>query len=191
MGVPAFFRWLTVRYPQVVVDALCEQDLEYYYTEYQQGERGGKDGKRLQDVNEVDLMGGGEADRNLRDQKGEIDPQILIQRKIEENNPSVDNLYLDMNGIIHPCCHPLDRPAPRSETEMFNLIFEYTDKVINIVRPKRTLYLAIDGVAPRAKMNQQRSRRFRTAIDAEEKAEREANIKNKWAEEGIKFADRP
>jgi|TARA_B110000285_G_C15128105_1_gene621676 5'-3' exonuclease len=34
MGVPAFFRWLTVRYPQVVIDALTEQDLEYYYAEY-------------------------------------------------------------------------------------------------------------------------------------------------------------
>ena len=134
-------------------------------------------------------MGGGEADRNLRDQKGEIDPQILIQKKIEENNPGIDNLYLDMNGIIHPCCHPVDRPQPKSEMEMFHLIFEYTDKVIGIVRPRKTLYLAIDGVAPRAKMNQQRSRRFRTAIDADEKADREANIRNEWAEEGIKFID--
>ena len=120
-----------------------------------------------------------------------MDPQILIQQKIEENNPGIDNLYLDMNGIIHPCCHPVDRPQPKTEMEMFTLIFEYTDKVINIVRPRKTIYLAIDGVAPRAKMNQQRSRRFRTAIDAEEKTNREASIRNQWAEEGIKFADQP
>jgi 5'-3' exoribonuclease 2 len=39
-------------------------------------------------------------------------------------------------------------------------------------------------------MNQQRSRRFRTALDVQEKAEREAAIRNKWMEAGIKFSDK-
>ncbi len=103
-----------------------------------------------------------------------------IQKRIKENNPEFDNLYLDMNGIIHPCCHPQDKPQPKNEIEMMNNIFEYTDKVINIVKPQRCIYFAIDGVAPRAKMNQQRSRRFRGALEVEERAERDCEIKGRW-----------
>jgi 5'-3' exoribonuclease 2 len=58
---------------------------------------------------------------------------------------------------------------------------------VSIARPRRLVYLAIDGVAPRAKMNQQRSRRFRAAREAEQKAEVHAKLKQEWLARGLKL----
>ena len=79
-----------------------------------------------------------------------------------------DNLYLDMNGIIHVCSHPngkknnwisLDEnPHFRlSEEQIFLNIFSYIDILFSKIRPQKLFFLAVDGCAPRAKMNQQRA----------------------------------
>jgi hypothetical protein len=84
------------------------------------------------------------------------------------NAMAVDNFYLDMNGIIHTCTHTNnDKLVTLNEREMFQRIFSYTDRLYKLVRPSRLMFLAVDGVAPRAKMNQQRSRRFRSSKERE------------------------
>lgn len=59
------------------------------------------------------------------------------------NGEEFDNLYLDMNGIVHPCSHPEDRPPPTTEEEMMLAIFKYTDRVFNMVRPRKLLLIAV------------------------------------------------
>lgn len=68
-----------------------------------------------------------------------------------------------MNGIIHQCSHPNDEDVHFriSEEKIFADIFHYLEVLFRIIKPRKVFFMAVDGVAPRAKMNQQRGRRFR------------------------------
>mmetsp|Transcript_45135 Transcript_45135/g.79428 ORF Transcript_45135/g.79428 Transcript_45135/m.79428 type:complete len:945 (-) Transcript_45135:56-2890(-) len=116
----------------------------------------------------------------------------MVPVDLDEDAPNgnFDNLYLDMNGIIHPCCHPEDGPAPEDEEHMYENIFLYLDRLIRIVRPKKLVYMAIDGVAPRAKMNQQRARRFRAAQEREELEREQEKLRQDWEAEGRQLPNR-
>ena len=53
--------------------------------------------------------------------------------------PEFDNLYLDMNGIIHICSHPNDDdPHFRiSEEKIFQDIFHYIEFLFRMVQPRK------------------------------------------------------
>ena len=70
--------------------------------------------------------------------------------------PNINNFYLDMNGIIHTF---FSRKEATFQ-QIFDSLFAYLIKLINIVMPTELIFFSIDGVAPQAKMNQQRSRRY-------------------------------
>ena len=73
----------------------------------------------------------------------------LVNQPIAETNvPVVDNLYLDMNGIIHNCTHGNDPGRKITEQEMIVKVFGYQEKLFQIVQPQKLLFMAIDGMSP-------------------------------------------
>jgi 5'-3' exoribonuclease 1 len=84
---------------------------------------------------------------------------------------SVDNLYLDANCLFHPQCYKVldfyenKLTVEKLENKMFQRILNYLDYIISFVNPTKKVFIAVDGVAPMAKMNQQRKRRYKSIYD--------------------------
>ena len=78
----------------------------------------------------------------------------------------IEYLFLDYNSMIHPCAQKvLALTDETNESKLEELIIktclDYTRYIINVIKPRIT-YIMIDGVAPRAKINQQRERRYKS-----------------------------
>lgn len=89
------------------------------------------------------------------------------------NNINVcpDILYIDANCLFHPQCYKIlendinEHHIDILENKMVIRIIKYIDYLIDYVNPTNMVYVAVDGVAPLAKINQQRKRRYRTIDD--------------------------
>ncbi|KAJ1274076.1 hypothetical protein BS78_05G035000 [Paspalum vaginatum] len=119
-------------------------------------------------------------------------PSIVSPAKEEPDGIVYDNLYIDMNCIIHHCFHPQDNMyadtdnvcPPTTVSEVFQSMFEYLDSLLCTVRPRRLLYLAVDGVAPCAKMNRLRRGRFHSARLARQEELEEEETRNELIAQG-------
>ena len=117
--------------------------------------------------------------------------QKIFEPTVNKNVPSnVDIFAIDMNGLIHNNAQKVfgygEFTQPPEQTgvirergllmfsqqdlyakryEIFRGIFQDIVGLTQTVRPRRSLVLAIDGVAPQAKINQQRNRRYKSAAE--------------------------
>lgn len=66
-----------------------------------------------------------------------------------------DHFYIDMNGILY-----LMRESTQDKQELIIKTFFYLEELVFRVKPSKTLFIAIDGIPPRAKTVQQRQRRW-------------------------------
>ena len=75
----------------------------------------------------------------------------------------VDNLYIDSNSIIYDVIH-LEGSINKSFPQIFMEICTKLEFYISIICPTKNVYIAFDGIAPIAKLSQQRTRRIKNTI---------------------------
>lgn len=78
----------------------------------------------------------------------------IIKQKIDNDLPN--HLYLDFNGGIYQVL----RDEIKTEEALIIHAVDYLETLCKIIPNLELIYIAIDGVCPRAKMEQQRQRRF-------------------------------
>jgi 5'-3' exoribonuclease 2 len=147
MGVPGFFLWLMKNYKK-------------------EGFVFNRNKLILNDINNLI--------KSKRYSVEQIEQATLANENIKsilDDINSMDYFLIDANCLIHPVCFKIiaDNPdlvdTDKLENKMIIAVLEYIDKLIDYVDPKKGIYLAIDGVAPVAKIKQQRSRRFKSVAD--------------------------
>lgn len=76
------------------------------------------------------------------------------------------SLYMDCNSIIYDTFHSLSKIGitnTQIEGEIIKGIIQKIKDHVDAIGPSNVVYIAFDGVAPFAKMDQQRTRRYKTA----------------------------
>lgn len=122
--------------------------------------------------------------------KSNFGEYIKNLRKQEDFNTigvSIDNLMIDLNGVFHNStqkvyqygnCKPQMRllrqdkrkkmGGIQQQKKVFADVCSTIESLFSLVGPNKRLILCIDGPAPLSKQNQQRQRRFRSAMEKDD-----------------------
>ena len=105
----------------------------------------------------------------------------IIKKLNSSSIPKINNLYLDCNSFIYEAYHTINSEYDKSnlyknksEKEYYqliekNIIKRVCDslvKSIKTINPDKRVFIAFDGVAPMAKLDQQRNRRYMYAFQS-------------------------
>ena len=81
-----------------------------------------------------------------------------------EQRTVVDNLYLDAQSIIYDSVQSM-APCIDYEPRLIQEVVKKIGHYINTIRPTEKVMISFDGVAPAAKLSQQQTRRYKSAIE--------------------------
>ena len=79
-------------------------------------------------------------------------------------NCKINNLYLDSNSIIYDSLRQLEGNH-NFEKRLIDAVCSKIDEYIERTKPNHTVMIAFDGVAPVAKLEQQRNRRYKSVLE--------------------------
>lgn len=92
---------------------------------------------------------------------------ILVKKNkniVTNDIPICNRMFIDFNAIIHTVSATVINTNPNYTNEdIFTEIIKYVNMIVCISKPTDLLYIAVDGVAPCAKIQQQRKRRYISA----------------------------
>jgi len=89
---------------------------------------------------------------------------IEIIRKFIKNAEIIDNLYMDCNSIIYDAVRNIqfDEITESQSVSIIKAVIIKIEEYITLISPSKTVFIAFDGVAPAAKLEQQRNRRYKS-----------------------------
>ena len=87
-----------------------------------------------------------------------------IIKKLSASTIQVNNLYLDCNSIIYDAVHNIDfsKLVESDVDTIIRAVLNKIDEYIFELKPDNNIFIAFDGVAPVAKLEQQRIRRYKS-----------------------------
>ena len=96
-----------------------------------------------------------------------------IHKGIKNGQTNADYFFMDYNGIVYNAYENIKKDIEKNnytKDKIEELVLEEVVSctkalICNVVKPKKLTYIALDGPAPRAKMVQQRSRRFKAIME--------------------------
>lgn len=90
----------------------------------------------------------------------------IVRAFVHSHAAAAEHMYMDTNSIVYDAYRILQTdPAalPITDNNIIDKVISQIEVLIDQIRPTQTIFIALDGVAPFAKITQQRQRRFRVS----------------------------
>ena len=89
-------------------------------------------------------------------------PEII--KKLLKGQMTINNLYMDCNSIIYDAVRNInfDELTDTATKTIIHRVIQKIEEYISLISPDNVLMVAFDGVAPVAKLEQQRNRRYKS-----------------------------